>query len=63
MHAGVSKVTQSRFPIDTQPEMRLRTKGGHRFVGLRCAFKTVPHSIDPVEVIGVMVGLPTCDVT
>lgn len=37
VHAGVSKVTESRLLIDVQQEMRLRTKGGHRFVGLRCA--------------------------
>lgn len=37
VHAGASKVTESGFPIDVQREMRLRTKGGHRFVGLRCA--------------------------
>lgn len=32
VHAGASKVTESRYPIDVQREMRLRTKGGHRFV-------------------------------
>lgn len=32
-----SKVTESRLLIDVQWEMRLRTKGGHRFVGLRRA--------------------------
>lgn len=37
VHAGASKVTESRYPIDVQREMRLRTKGGHRFVGLSCA--------------------------
>lgn len=28
VHDGARKVTESRFPIDVQQEMRLRTKGG-----------------------------------
>lgn len=63
MHAGVSKVTGSRLPIDVQREMRLRAKGGHRFVGLRCAARQHRTRIDRVEAIEVLVGLPTCDVT
>lgn len=47
VHAGVSKVTESRFPIDCAAGNEAEDKGRAPFRGALPCIKTTPHSIEP----------------